>query len=61
MKYNSALAYFFAQRLQEELKDVPIGLIISAWGGTPAEVWIPEKTVQNNPTLLSSCTKIKSF
>lgn len=58
MKYNSALAYFFAQRLQEELKDVPIGLIISAWGGTPAEVWIPEKTIQNNPTLYQAAQKL---
>ncbi len=58
MKYNSALAYFFAQRFQQELKNVPVGLIISAWGGTPAEVWIPEKTIQNNTTLLQAAQKL---
>jgi len=34
----SASAYFFARRLQDELK-VPIGIIHSSWGGTPAEAW----------------------
>ncbi|MDN3492733.1 sialate O-acetylesterase [Winogradskyella bathintestinalis] len=34
----SATAYFFAKRLYEEL-NVPIGIIHSSWGGTPAEAW----------------------
>ena len=34
----SATAYFFARRLQEEL-NIPIGIIHSSWGGTPAEAW----------------------
>ncbi len=34
----SAAAYYFGRRLHRELK-VPIGLIQSAWGGTPAESW----------------------
>ena len=37
----SATAYFFAKRLQKELK-VPIGIIHSSWGGTPAEAWTSE-------------------
>lgn len=44
----SAVAYFFAQRIQEDL-GVPIGLIVSAWGGTPAESWVPEKVVAAFP------------
>ena len=36
----SAVAFYFARRLRAELK-VPVGLIVSAWGGTPAEAWIP--------------------
>jgi sialate O-acetylesterase len=34
----SATAYFFARRLQKEL-NIPIGIIHSSWGGTPAEAW----------------------
>ncbi|HLF65085.1 MAG TPA: sialate O-acetylesterase, partial [Saprospiraceae bacterium] len=34
----SAVAYFFARRLQQDL-NVPIGLINASWGGTPAEAW----------------------
>ena len=36
----SAVAWYFAVRLHEKLK-VPIGLVVSAVGGTPAESWIP--------------------
>lgn len=35
----SATAYFFAKRLRQEL-NVPIGIIHSSWGGTPAESWV---------------------
>lgn len=34
----SAVAYFFGRHLEEKLH-VPIGLIDSTWGGTPAEAW----------------------
>lgn len=34
----SSTAYFFARKLWQELK-IPIGLIHSSWGGTPAESW----------------------
>ena len=34
----SATAYFFARRLHQTL-NVPIGIIHSSWGGTPAESW----------------------
>ncbi len=54
MKYFSAVGYFFAKRLQEDLKNVPIGLISSNWGGTPAEIWTPEEVIQNNPVLLET-------
>lgn len=59
MKYFSAVAYFFAQRLQDELKNVPIGLISSNWGGTPAEIWIPEKVVTQDAVLLASAKELK--
>lgn len=34
----SAVAYFFARQLHRE-KQVPVGIIFSAWGGTPIEAW----------------------
>lgn len=34
----SAVAYFFGRELHRRLK-VPIGLINTSWGGTPAEAW----------------------
>lgn len=58
MRNFSAVAYFFATRLQEELKNVPIGLINSSWGGSPAEVWIDEETIKNNATLNDAAKKI---
>jgi sialate O-acetylesterase len=34
----SAVAYFFGKEVQEH-QNVPLGLIESSWGGTPAEAW----------------------
>lgn len=34
----SAVAYWYAKKLQRELK-VPVGLVVTAWGGTPAQSW----------------------
>ncbi len=36
----SATGYYFGRELQAKL-NVPIGLIQSAWGGTPIEMWLP--------------------
>ena len=38
----SAAAYFFGRELYQQLK-VPIGLIHTSWGGTPAEAWTEGK------------------
>ena len=35
----SAVAYFFGREIQKR-EHVPIGLIDSSWGGTPAEAWV---------------------
>ena len=35
----SATAFFFARKLHREL-GIPVGIIHSSWGGTPAESWI---------------------
>jgi sialate O-acetylesterase len=39
VKNFSATAYFFGRELRKEL-GIPIGLIHSSWGGTPAESWV---------------------
>ena len=36
--FMSAVAYYFARKLQSEIH-VPIGLVVDAVGGTPAEAW----------------------
>ncbi|XMO85899.1 sialate O-acetylesterase [Algibacter sp. AS12] len=46
VKNFSATAYFFGKMLQEKLK-VPIGLITSSWGGTPAESWTPKNIIDS--------------
>jgi sialate O-acetylesterase len=35
----SAVAYFFGRDLLQHYQ-VPIGLVVSSWGGTPAEAWV---------------------
>lgn len=57
MKHFSAVAYFFAQRLKDELKNVPIGVINSSWGGTAAEVWIPKPYIELSPALTEASKK----
>ena len=44
----SAVAYYFGRDLQNKL-GVPIGLIQSDWGGSPAEVWMKKEIIENNP------------
>lgn len=46
----SAVAYYFAKKIHTEL-NVPIGIIVSAWGGTPAEAWTPEYLITKDPAL----------
>jgi sialate O-acetylesterase len=43
----SAIGYFFGRELQQKLH-VPIGLINSSWGGTPAEAWMNPEVVRND-------------
>ncbi len=58
MKHFSAVGYFFGKNLQQAL-NVPVGLINSNWGGTPAEVWTPKNEVENDQELNTAAQKIK--
>jgi sialate O-acetylesterase len=42
----SATAYFFGRKLYDELH-LPVGLIESAWGGTPVESWMSSDVLKN--------------
>ena len=44
---TSATAYYFAHKLQEML-DVPVGILISCWGGSSIETWLDKETVTKN-------------
>jgi sialate O-acetylesterase len=46
----SAVAWFFGRELRRALK-VPVGLIHSSVGGTPAEAWTDRATLEGNPDL----------
>jgi len=43
----SAVAYYFGRELHKEL-DVPIGLIHTSWGGTPAEAWTRREALKED-------------
>lgn len=44
----SAIGYFFGRQLRQELK-VPVGMIQSAIGGTPIEVWMSWEVLESTP------------
>ena len=48
VKNFSAVAYYFGRDLQKA-RGVPIGLIHTSWGGSPAEVWVREAVLAANP------------
>ena len=50
VKNFSAVGYFFARDLYNHLK-VPIGLLFSSYGGTPAEKWTTRAALEANPEL----------
>jgi sialate O-acetylesterase len=46
----SAVGYYFGRDLQKAL-DVPVGLIHTSWGGTPAEAWTSKEGLDAVPEL----------
>jgi sialate O-acetylesterase len=53
----SAVAYFFAKKLRDKLH-VPVGLVISSWGGTPAQSWMDTAALTPFPNYASLYKKV---
>ncbi|MBN9660052.1 MAG: sialate O-acetylesterase [Acidobacteria bacterium] len=47
----SAVAYFFGRHINEKQR-IPIGLIESNWGGTPAEAWTSMRALSSDASLM---------
>lgn len=58
-RWFSAVGYFFGRRLHAELK-VPVGLVHTAWGGTPAESWISREGLAAKPDLAVFLERFKT-
>lgn len=58
IKMFSAVGYYFGKKVGHDL-NVPIGLINSNWGGTPAEVWTPADGIEKNVVLKEAAAKNK--
>ncbi|MBK1792464.1 sialate O-acetylesterase [Persicirhabdus sediminis] len=46
--FTSAVSYWFGKKLHQEL-DVPVGIIVQAYAGTPIEAWMPWQVQENDP------------
>ena len=58
MKQFSAIGYFFAKHIYENTQ-VPMGIINTSWGGTPAEAWTPEEAIKFDPVLNKDALDLK--
>lgn len=56
VRYFSAVGYYFAKKLQGQL-NVPVGIIASAWGGTPAEAWTRRDIINSDPDLKTAASR----
>lgn len=48
IKWHSAVGYYFGRDLQQARK-VPVGLIETYWGGSPAEAWMSREALEMRP------------
>ncbi len=56
----SAVAYFFGREISTR-ENVPVGLIDSSWGGTPADPWVSLYAFGENPLLLPALASRARF
>ena len=55
----SAVAYYFGKMLQDSL-GVPVGLINTTWGGTPAEAWTGQEGLENFPVFQKQIERLQA-
>ena len=58
VKQFSATAYFFGKKLFSDLH-IPVGLIESAWGGTPSESWTSAESLENAGEFITDIKAIR--
>ena len=56
LAYCSAVAYWYGRALQYRLH-VPVGLIVTSWGGTPAQPWVSYEGLYDFPEMTSRFDK----
>ena len=56
----SAVAYYFARRLQKEI-NVPIGLVHASWGGTGVETWTSNEGLANQEGFARALEHLKDY
>lgn len=56
----SAVGYYFARSLYEEL-EIPIGMISTSWGGTPAQAWTSVEGFEGHKELEGYANQAKKF
>ena len=59
-QYFSAIAYFFGREIAAR-ENVPVGLIDSTWGGTPADSWVSLDMLGVRPDLLPAIASRARF
>lgn len=60
VKNFTAVGYFFARDLHAA-RQVPVGIIHSSWGGTPAEAWTSEAALRQLPDFTDSLAALKKL
>jgi sialate O-acetylesterase len=56
----SAVGYFFGRKLNTDL-NVPVGLINTNWGGTPAEAWADAESLRADPEFVSFVRRTEEY
>ena len=55
---TSAVSYYFGRTLQRVL-DIPVGIIVQAYAGTPIEGWMPQEVQADDPRMLAAIDDLR--